>query len=160
MNKRMYGFLLAAVSAMVFCVSLFYGCPVEAHNGKVALAVPVEGIVVEAERSRERIRFEEDAGVTTRELAISEIKGIPGLVEADPLRAVEVLPGVITTSDFSSAYKLDAFISPTTMAASKTAFDLAFVIVMLMLLFGFGGPCSRGIHEHGLKRSRAIRQSV
>ena len=69
-------------------------------------ALEVEGIRVEAERSRDRIRFEEEAGITVRELAASEIKNIPGLVEADPLRAVEVLPGVVTTSDFSSAYNV------------------------------------------------------
>ena len=66
----------------------------------------LEGISVEAERSRERVRFENEAGITVRELAGSEIKGIPGLVEADPLRAVEVLPGVTTVSDFSSAFNV------------------------------------------------------
>jgi len=66
----------------------------------------LEGISVEAERSRDRVRFEEEAGVTVRELAGTEIKAIPGLVEADPLRAVEVLPGVVTTSDFSSAFNV------------------------------------------------------
>lgn len=66
----------------------------------------LEGISVEAERSRERIRFEEEAGVTVREMAASEIKSIPGLAEADPLRAIEVLPGVVTTSDFSSAFNV------------------------------------------------------
>jgi hypothetical protein len=69
-------------------------------------AVELEGISVEAERSRERVRFEEEAGVTVQELAGSEIKSIPGLAEADPLRAVEVLPGVITTSDFSSSFNV------------------------------------------------------
>jgi hypothetical protein len=72
----------------------------------VAVVLEVEGISVEAERSRERIRFEDEAGVTVRELAAREIKGIPGLAEADPLRAIEVLPGVITTSDFSSAFNV------------------------------------------------------
>ena len=70
------------------------------------VAVVMEGISVEAERSRERIRFEESAGGTVRELAGGEVKAIPGLVEADPLRAIEVLPGVITTSDFSSAFNV------------------------------------------------------
>lgn len=66
----------------------------------------VEGISVAAERSRDRVRFEEEAGVTVRELAGTQIKALPGLVEADPIRAVEVLPGVITTSDFSSAFNV------------------------------------------------------
>lgn len=71
-----------------------------------AAAIELEGISVEAERSRERTRFEDVAGVTTRELAVSEVKMIPGVVEADPLRAIEVLPGVVTTSDFSSAFNV------------------------------------------------------
>ncbi|MBT8395490.1 MAG: TonB-dependent receptor, partial [Gemmatimonadetes bacterium] len=66
----------------------------------------LEGISVEAERSRERVRFENEAGLTVQELTGSVIKGIPGLVEADPLRAVEVLPGVTTVSDFSSAFNV------------------------------------------------------
>ena len=72
----------------------------------VTAAVVLEGIAVEAERSRERVRFEEEAGVTVRDLVGKEIKAIPGLAEADPLRAVEVLPGVVTTSDFSSAFNV------------------------------------------------------
>jgi hypothetical protein len=72
----------------------------------VTSAVELEGISVEAERSRDRVRFEEVAGATVQELAASEIKSIPGLAEADPLRAVEVLPGVITTSDFSSSFNV------------------------------------------------------
>ncbi len=79
---------------------------VEADLTLVTRALAVEGISVEAERSRDRVRFEEEAGVTVRELAGTEIKAIPGLVEADPLRAVEVLPGVVTTSDFSSAFNV------------------------------------------------------
>ena len=71
-----------------------------------AVVLEVEGISVEAERSRERVRFEEAAGGTVRELAGQEIKSIPGLAEADPLRAIEVLPGVVTTSDFSSAFNV------------------------------------------------------
>jgi len=72
----------------------------------VSVVLEVEGISVEAQRSRERIRFEDEAGVTVRELAAREIKAIPGLAEADPLRAIEVLPGVVTTSDFSSAFNV------------------------------------------------------
>jgi len=55
---------------------------------------------------RERIRFETEAGTTTRVLTGDEIKTLPGLGEADVLRAVEVLPGVISTSDFSSAFNV------------------------------------------------------
>lgn len=71
-----------------------------------ASAVRLEGIRVQAERSRERTRFEETAGVTVRELSGQELRRIPGLAEVDPLRAMEVLPGVVSTSDFASAFNV------------------------------------------------------
>ncbi len=71
-----------------------------------ATAIELEGVSVEAERSRERVRFEEQAGITSAELAGQDIKLIPGFAESDPLRAVEVLPGVISTSDFSAAFNV------------------------------------------------------
>jgi Carboxypeptidase regulatory-like domain/TonB-dependent Receptor Plug Domain len=55
---------------------------------------------------RERTRFETEAGTTTRVISGQEIKNIPGLGESDVLRAVEVLPGVVSTSDFSSAFNV------------------------------------------------------
>ena len=67
-------------------------------------AIQLEGLAVEAERSRERIRFEEAGGATIREIGLSDLKQIPGVGEADPIRAVEVLPGVVSTSDFSAAF--------------------------------------------------------
>lgn len=67
-------------------------------------AIELEGIAVEAERSRERIRFEEIPGVTVREISAAELRRIPGVAEVDPIRAVEVLPGVVSTSDFSASF--------------------------------------------------------
>ena len=69
-------------------------------------AVDLPGVGVQAERSRERARFEEVAGATVRELGLEEIKAVPGVAEADPLRAVQVLPGVVSRSDFSSAFNV------------------------------------------------------
>jgi hypothetical protein len=68
--------------------------------------VQVEGVEVRSTRDtqRERTRFETEAGVTTRVVTGRELKLLPGLAEADVLRAVEVLPGVVSTSDFSSAF--------------------------------------------------------
>jgi hypothetical protein len=68
------------------------------------VAVALEGIAVEGERSRARARFEGEAGITVRELSREEIRRLPGLAEADPVRAVEVLPGVISPTDFSAAF--------------------------------------------------------
>ncbi|HEU4562939.1 MAG TPA: TonB-dependent receptor [Longimicrobium sp.] len=70
----------------------------------VALA-PVEA-VGRRDAERERTRFETEAGVTTRVITGRDIKILPGLGEADVMRAVEVLPGVVTTSDFSSAFNV------------------------------------------------------
>jgi len=71
-------------------------------------AVEVEGLEVRARRdeNRERVRFETEAGVTARVIGGEELKILPGLGEADVLRAVELLPGVVSTSDFSSAFNV------------------------------------------------------
>lgn len=70
--------------------------------------VLLEGVVVDVERAddRERSRFETDPGVTARVVRAEELRSLPGLAEPDVLRAVAVLPGVVTTSDFSSAFNV------------------------------------------------------
>ena len=67
-------------------------------------ALQIEGISVEAERSRERARFEQVGGATVRALNLDDVRIVPGLAEPDPVRALEVLPGVVSTSDFSAAF--------------------------------------------------------
>lgn len=67
---------------------------------------PVAIEAVTAEGARQRSRFENQAGVTTRELSKAELKLIPGLAEADVMRAIEAMPGVVSTSDFSSAFNV------------------------------------------------------
>jgi hypothetical protein len=67
-------------------------------------AVELQGISVEAQASRERVRFEQVGGATVRELSAAELRAVPGVAEADPIRAVEVLPGVVSTSDFSASF--------------------------------------------------------
>ncbi len=69
-------------------------------------AIELEGLSVDADRSRERIRFEEVGGVTVRELDLEDLRRIPTVGEVDPVRAVEVLPGVVSTSDFSAAFNV------------------------------------------------------
>jgi hypothetical protein len=66
--------------------------------------VPLEEVVVDARRARERVRFETEAGITARVVDGRTLKLLPGLAEADVLRAVELLPGVVSTSDFTSAF--------------------------------------------------------
>lgn len=67
-------------------------------------AVELQAVTVEARRAR--TTFQETAGQTTRELSQAELKLLPGLAEPDILRAIEVLPGVVSTSDFSSAFNV------------------------------------------------------
>jgi hypothetical protein len=71
-------------------------------------AVELEAVEVRAPayQQRERERFETDPGLTARVVGGRELKFLPGLAEADVLRAIEVLPGVVTTSDFSSAFNV------------------------------------------------------
>jgi hypothetical protein len=86
---------------------------VRAGEQRVDLRLPDQAVVLDPvevrsrrDSERERTRFETEAGVTTRVITGDEIKMLPGLGEADVLRAVEVLPGVVTTSDFSSAFNV------------------------------------------------------
>ncbi len=69
-------------------------------------AIELAGVSVEAERSRTRARFEESAGATVQEISRGVMKALPGLVETDPIRVVELLPGVTTVSDFSAAFNV------------------------------------------------------
>ena len=85
-------------------VALVAGQTLEYEFRLVRQAIELEGISVEAERSRERIRFEQLGGTTVREINLSDLEQLPGVVEADPVRAVEVLPGVVSTSDFSASF--------------------------------------------------------
>jgi hypothetical protein len=66
--------------------------------------VELRGVTVQARRARGR--FEQEAGATVRQLDAAEIRRIPGLAEPDVLRAVELLPGVISTSDFTTSYNV------------------------------------------------------
>jgi hypothetical protein len=69
-----------------------------------AAAVAVADITVRTRR--DRTRFEEEAGATVSELTGRDLRRLPGLAEGDVLRAVEVMPGVISTSDFSAAFNV------------------------------------------------------
>ena len=82
------------------------GASVEIDIALTPRAVTLEGLAVRVVRSRARAGFEESAGATVREISGEAMKALPGLVETDPIRAVEVLPGVNTVSDFSAAFNV------------------------------------------------------
>jgi Carboxypeptidase regulatory-like domain/TonB-dependent Receptor Plug Domain len=69
-----------------------------------AAPIVLEGVSVEADRAR--TRFEKEAGTTTRELTRAALKRTPGVAEADVIRAIEVLPGVVSTSDYTSSFNV------------------------------------------------------
>ncbi len=71
-----------------------------------ARAITLEGIRVEGERDRTRVRFLEEAGVTTREITADQLRLLPGLAESDPVRAIEFLPGVVAPTDFSASFNV------------------------------------------------------
>ena len=69
-------------------------------------ALPLEGVVVEAPRNGRRTRFEESAGITAEELSLAQLRAIPGVAASDPIRALDVLPGVTRVSDFTAAFNV------------------------------------------------------
>ena len=69
-------------------------------------ALEIEGLTVEGTREPAEIAFEEEAGLTVRSVEAADIKMIPGFIEPDPIRVAEVLPGVISTSDFSASFNV------------------------------------------------------
>lgn len=85
-------------------LTLGAGETIELDVQLVRSALELQGISVEAVASRERARFEEIAGATVREINQAELRAVPGFVETDPVRAIEVLPGVVSTSDFSASF--------------------------------------------------------
>jgi hypothetical protein len=78
------------------------GATVELRLRQLAVGLP--GLIVEAERRR--AQFEESAGATVTELTQRDMKLLPAVGEPDVLRAVEILPGVVSTSDFASSFNV------------------------------------------------------
>ena len=69
-------------------------------------ALELEGLTVEGTREPAEIAFEEEAGLTVRAVEAADLRIIPGFIEPDPIRVAEVLPGVISTSDFSASFNV------------------------------------------------------
>ncbi len=87
-------------------IEIVAGRRIEIDVTLTAAPVALEGIAVSTAETRERSRFLETAGVTVREISQAELRLVPGLAEADPIRAVEVLPGVVSTSDFTASFNV------------------------------------------------------
>ena len=87
-------------------VAVTAGTPVDLDVELVPQAIELDVLEIEGERSRARVTFEQSVGETLREISGEAMKALPGLAETDPIRAVEVLPGVSTVSDFSAAFNV------------------------------------------------------
>lgn len=64
--------------------------------------VPLDALDVRVNRSSTAAA--EDAALTAATLSRRDLALIPGVAEADVVRAVELLPGVVSTSDFTAAF--------------------------------------------------------
>ncbi|MBN2380597.1 TonB-dependent receptor [candidate division WOR-3 bacterium] len=62
-------------------------------------AVSVEGVEITGERAR----FEHEVDVGIKRMDFTQMRQIPGFVEQDLFRSLEMLPGVVSVSDYTSA---------------------------------------------------------
>ena len=69
-------------------------------------AVPVEGIQVDGLSGRDRARFRESATGAPMEMDRAGVRSIPGAAEADPVRAVDALPGVTRVSEIGASFNV------------------------------------------------------
>jgi hypothetical protein len=63
-------------------------------------------VVTRAERSRERGRFEDTPDVGNFSIASRTMSQLPGVGEADVLRIVQLLPGVLARNDYDAGYNV------------------------------------------------------
>ncbi len=82
------------------------GSDLQVDIALVEQAVELVGVLAEGPRSRKRDRFERSGGLTVQEMNRRELKAIPGVAEPDPMKSVEVLPGVTRVSDFTAAFNV------------------------------------------------------
>jgi hypothetical protein len=82
------------------------------RGGEVELTVRLEpspvrlGAVRTEAQADERARFERVAEVSTVSISSNTMASIPALGEADVLRTVQLLPGVLARNDFSAGYNV------------------------------------------------------
>ena len=69
------------------------------------LAFELPSVSVEA-RARERARFDSVAQTSTFSLSARDLIGAPGLLEADVMRVVQLLPGTVARNDYSIGYNV------------------------------------------------------
>ena len=83
--------------------------PGDAARLDVALpeqAIALEEVQVDGLGTRDRVRFRESAGETVQEMDRAQLRSIPGLAEADPIRTVGALPGVTAVSEVGASFNV------------------------------------------------------
>ena len=80
-------------------VAVTAGSELRVDRELVTQALQAEEVVISAER----VRFNEMVEVSRVNVTLKEIKDAPALAEADLFRTLQMLPGVQSTNDFSSA---------------------------------------------------------
>jgi hypothetical protein len=69
-------------------------------------AVTLEPILTRAAKTRQRDQFESTPDVGTFSLSNSAVTSVPAVGEADVLRVVQMLPGVLSRNDFDAGYNV------------------------------------------------------
>jgi hypothetical protein len=119
-------------------------------------SVELAPLVITVATSPDRIRFEESAQASTRTFSAAEIRAIPGTLEPDVLRAVQLAPGTVARNDYSVGYNvrggendqnlvlLDGFtvFNPSHLGGLFSTFDPSVIGTMDFLSGGF--PASYG----------------
>ena len=80
-------------------VNLSTGSDLRVDMELIVEAIKTEEVTITADR----VRFDKTVEVSTVHLTAREIKSAPALVEADLFRTLQLMPGVQSASDFSSA---------------------------------------------------------
>ena len=68
--------------------------------------VALEEVQVDGFGSREQARFRQSAGETVQEIDRAQLRSVPGVAEADPMRALDALPGVTRVSDIAASFNV------------------------------------------------------
>ena len=87
-------------------VTVTPGGVVEVGVALAEQAVPVEGIQVDGLSNRNRMRFGESAAGLPMEMDRARVRSMPGVVEADPVRTVDALPGVTRVSEIGASFNV------------------------------------------------------
>ena len=76
---------------------------VRVYARKLAIELPPVGV---EGRTPERARFDSVAQTSTLTLSTSDLIGAPGLIEADLMRVLQLLPGTVARNDYSIGYNV------------------------------------------------------